>query len=89
MAGEQLEQAVRGQYLLRRVVEQHAAVEPGDAVGEAADGLQVVLDPQHRGAGLAPVAQQVLEHLHAGLVQRRHRLVENQQLRLGHQALGQ
>lgn len=65
------------------------AVETADPVGEAADGLQVVLDPEHGDAGLAPVQQQPLEDLDAALVEGRHRFVQHQQLRRRYQALGQ
>ena len=44
MGGEQGQLAIGGQRLFRRRVEQHAAVEAGDPVRQAAHRLKVVLD---------------------------------------------
>ena len=68
MGGEQGQQAVRGQGLFGRGIEQHAAVQPGDAVGQAAHGFQVMFDPQHGDPGQAPVIEQAFEHLDAGFI---------------------
>ena len=60
-----------------------AVVEADDAVGHAHHHLHVVLDQQHGDAERADAGQQLHEARGLGRVHAGHRLVEQQQLRLG------
>ena len=51
-----------------------------DAIGQAANGIEVVLNPNDGAALRAPVLEQLFKNFYAFGIQRSHRLVEQQQV---------
>ena len=64
----------------RGIGKQDVPVQASDAVGQAANGIEVVLNPNDGAALGAPVLEQLFKNFYAFGIQRSHRLVEQQQV---------